>query len=201
MPCDGLNFNPVNLLDNKLMRPMLQGNQIPAIDGQFLHKRNHTSGRNHSTTSTSGLEGFPNSRSRLDLHQDPRQSRQPQSQPGIELETEAERHRNHSHRSRIHVNISLTAEHHSLKMFRSTCRTAVFTARVSLSTSSRRAFQSCTPFKVAVGDQIPEIDLVEDSPGNKVSLAEELASGHGVIIGVPAAFSVSRPLYPVLYQN
>jgi 2-Cys peroxiredoxin 5 len=36
---------------------------------------------------------------------------------------------------------------------------------------------------------VPNVDLFEDSPGNKVNLANELASGKGVIIGVPAAFS------------
>ena len=41
---------------------------------------------------------------------------------------------------------------------------------------------------VQKGDTIPSIDLVENSPGNKVNLAKEL-SGKGVIVGVPAAFS------------
>ncbi|KAF2711610.1 Redoxin [Pleomassaria siparia CBS 279.74] len=49
--------------------------------------------------------------------------------------------------------------------------------------SSPRAF-------VQVGDAIPDVELMEDSPGNKVSLAKEL-KGAGVIIGVPAAFSPS----------
>lgn len=40
-----------------------------------------------------------------------------------------------------------------------------------------------------VGDAIPNVDLFEDSPGNKVNLASELGSGKGLIIGVPAAFS------------
>jgi 2-Cys peroxiredoxin 5 len=42
---------------------------------------------------------------------------------------------------------------------------------------------------VKVGDSIPSIELVEGNPGNKVNLATELASGPGIIIGVPAAFS------------
>ncbi|KEF62867.1 peroxiredoxin (alkyl hydroperoxide reductase subunit C) [Exophiala aquamarina CBS 119918] len=42
---------------------------------------------------------------------------------------------------------------------------------------------------VKQGDSIPSVDLFENSPGNKVNLANELASGKGVIIGVPAAFS------------
>ena len=42
---------------------------------------------------------------------------------------------------------------------------------------------------VKVGDSIPNVDLVEGSPGDKVNLSKELASGKGVIVGVPAAFS------------
>jgi peroxiredoxin 5 len=44
---------------------------------------------------------------------------------------------------------------------------------------------------VKAGDSIPNIDLFEDSPGNTVNLAKEL-TGNGVIIGVPAAFSMSN---------
>jgi hypothetical protein len=47
------------------------------------------------------------------------------------------------------------------------------------------------PLQVKEGDSIPNIDLYEDSPGNKVNLSKELASGKGVVIGVPAAFSPS----------
>ena len=47
-----------------------------------------------------------------------------------------------------------------------------------------------TPIKmVKVGDSIPNVELVEGSPGDKVNLSKELASGKGLIIGVPAAFS------------
>ena len=46
-----------------------------------------------------------------------------------------------------------------------------------------------THFQVKVGDSVPDIELFEDSPGNKVNLAKELAEGEGLIIGVPAAFS------------
>jgi hypothetical protein len=45
---------------------------------------------------------------------------------------------------------------------------------------------------VKAGDSIPAVELVEKSPGNKVSLAKELASGKGLIVGVPAAFSKCR---------
>ncbi|KAJ5043075.1 uncharacterized protein L3040_004462 [Drepanopeziza brunnea f. sp. 'multigermtubi'] len=44
---------------------------------------------------------------------------------------------------------------------------------------------------VKVGDSIPSIPLVEGLPDNKIDLASELASGSGIIIGVPAAFSKS----------
>lgn len=43
--------------------------------------------------------------------------------------------------------------------------------------------------QVKQGDSVPNVDLFEDSPGNKVNLADELSSGKGLIIGVPAAFS------------
>lgn len=52
-----------------------------------------------------------------------------------------------------------------------------------------RPFSTTRPALVKVGDPIPSTSLVEDSPGNKVNLAEELAEGDGLIIGVPAAFS------------
>ena len=51
-----------------------------------------------------------------------------------------------------------------------------------------RGFQSTARASVQVGDSIPNIDLVETSPGNKVNIAKEL-QGKGVIVGVPAAFS------------
>ena len=44
--------------------------------------------------------------------------------------------------------------------------------------------------RVAVGDPIPDSELMEGSPGNKLSLAQQL-KGKGLIIGVPAAFSPS----------
>lgn len=53
---------------------------------------------------------------------------------------------------------------------------------------SARGFHASAPAFVQVGDAIPDVELVEDSPGNKVSIAKEL-KGKGVIIGVPAAFS------------
>ena len=46
---------------------------------------------------------------------------------------------------------------------------------------------------VKAGDSIPNVDLVEGSPGDKVNLSKELASGKGLIIGVPAAYSKYIP--------
>lgn len=36
---------------------------------------------------------------------------------------------------------------------------------------------------------VPDVEVFEDSPGNKINLSKELAQGKGLIIGVPAAFS------------
>ncbi|RYO85976.1 hypothetical protein DL766_001841 [Monosporascus sp. MC13-8B] len=56
--------------------------------------------------------------------------------------------------------------------------------------SQRRQFHVTRRALVSVGDAVPDMDvLVEDSPGNKVSLGRELAGASGLIIGVPAAFS------------
>jgi 2-Cys peroxiredoxin 5 len=51
-----------------------------------------------------------------------------------------------------------------------------------------RGFHFTARAMVKAGDSIPNIDLFEGSPGNKVNLSEEL-TGKGLIIGVPAAFS------------
>jgi hypothetical protein len=52
-----------------------------------------------------------------------------------------------------------------------------------------RLFHSTSPLAVAVGDSIPNVELMESSPGNKVNLAHLLQKGKGLVIGVPAAFS------------
>lgn len=70
----------------------------------------------------------------------------------------------------------------------------MFAARRFVSATPRaigaaRSFQSSARFNVKVGDSIPSIELVETSPGNKVDIAKEL-QGKGVIVGVPAAFSM-----------
>ena len=64
--------------------------------------------------------------------------------------------------------------------------------------ASARTFHASTAVRVRVGDRIPDVELTEGSPGNKVNLAKELASGKGVIVGVPAAFSKWSPLFPFL---
>jgi hypothetical protein len=46
-----------------------------------------------------------------------------------------------------------------------------------------RLFHASAPAFVKVGDKLPNVDLVEGSPGNKVNLAKEL-TGKGVIIGM-----------------
>ncbi|KAI1357421.1 AhpC/TSA family protein [Xylaria arbuscula] len=57
--------------------------------------------------------------------------------------------------------------------------------------AASRAFHSTPRAFVQVGDAVPDVDLHENSPANKVNLAKEYGSGiaNGVIIGVPAAFS------------
>lgn len=69
---------------------------------------------------------------------------------------------------------------------------AARTALLPAFTTTTRSFHSTRPAFVRVGDEVPNLEvLCEDSPGNKVNLAQELAAagGRGLIIGVPAAFS------------
>lgn len=47
-----------------------------------------------------------------------------------------------------------------------------------------RLFHASAPALVKVGDKLPDVDLVEGSPGNKVNLAKEL-TGKGIIVGKP----------------
>ncbi|OCK96502.1 AhpC/TSA family protein [Cenococcum geophilum 1.58] len=61
-------------------------------------------------------------------------------------------------------------------------------ARALFAGSLRSHFHSTSRASVKVGDKIPDVELMENSPGNKISLAKEL-KGKGVIIGVPAAYS------------
>jgi 2-Cys peroxiredoxin 5 len=55
-------------------------------------------------------------------------------------------------------------------------------------------FQAKSANMVQAGDSIPSVELTEGNPGGKVNLATELASGPGLIIGVPAAFSKTPPV-------
>jgi 2-Cys peroxiredoxin 5 len=56
---------------------------------------------------------------------------------------------------------------------------------------SARLFHSTAPRAVKIGDALPDVELFEDSPGNKVSIFKEL-KGKGVIVGVPAAYCTTR---------
>lgn len=48
-------------------------------------------------------------------------------------------------------------------------------------------FHTTAATMVKVGDPVPNVDLTEGSPGNKINLSQTLK--RGLIIGVPAAFS------------
>ncbi|KAF2495578.1 Redoxin [Lophium mytilinum] len=63
-----------------------------------------------------------------------------------------------------------------------------YVSRTALGRHSGRQFHISPPVFVKAGDRIPDVDLMENSPGTKLSLAKEL-TGKGVIVGVPAAFS------------
>ena len=51
--------------------------------------------------------------------------------------------------------------------------------------AGRRLFHATAPAFVKVGDKIPNVELMENSPGNKINIAQELKSGKGLIIGEP----------------
>lgn len=55
--------------------------------------------------------------------------------------------------------------------------------------ASTRSFHFSPRLRVKVGDAVPDVELMEGTPGTKVSLAKELSSGRGIIVGVPAAYS------------
>jgi len=62
------------------------------------------------------------------------------------------------------------------------------------STTSRWAVRqihlgSAVNMPIKVGDQLPSVELFEDSPGNKVNIAELAAGKKVVIFGVPGAFT------------
>ena len=55
-----------------------------------------------------------------------------------------------------------------------------------------RPFHTSARTLIKVGDKLPSLEvLVENSPGNKVNLTEQIKTGKALIIGVPAAFSES----------
>lgn len=61
--------------------------------------------------------------------------------------------------------------------------------RSVLAATRSRTFHSSARAFIKVGDKLPNLDvLVENSPGNKVNLSEEI-KGKALLIGVPAAFS------------
>jgi 2-Cys peroxiredoxin 5 len=49
--------------------------------------------------------------------------------------------------------------------------------------AGRRLFHASAPAFVKVGDKLPNVELMENSPGNKVNIANELKTGKGLIIG------------------
>jgi hypothetical protein len=54
----------------------------------------------------------------------------------------------------------------------------------------RAAFHASARANVKVGDSLPNLGVLhESSPGTKINLAKEL-TGKGLVIGVPAAFSM-----------
>lgn len=62
--------------------------------------------------------------------------------------------------------------------------------RVALARPAIRSFHSTPRAFVKAGDELPDFDgLFENSPGNKVNLAEEFKSSNGYIVGVPGAFT------------
>lgn len=75
-------------------------------------------------------------------------------------------------------------------MFTRRIASAAVSASKAYTPNLARSFQTSARSFVKVGDSVPDVELVEGSPGNKVSIAKEL-KGKGVIIGVPAAFSPS----------
>ncbi|KAL7268372.1 hypothetical protein RUND412_009006 [Rhizina undulata] len=53
-----------------------------------------------------------------------------------------------------------------------------------------RSFHISVRTLIKVNDSIPDVEVMEDSPGNKFSIAEELkGKKKALIVGVPAAFS------------
>lgn len=97
--------------------------------------------------------------------------------------------------------------------FRCYCKTSMLLARSATSRSSgfivastRTAARhfSRTPAAAAMvkpGDSLPSAEVMENSPGNKINLAEVLKGKNGLIIGVPAAFSAFPPPLPLRFPS
>ena len=65
----------------------------------------------------------------------------------------------------------------------------VYTLRSQAFSHGRRLFHANPRLLINVGDAIPDVEVQEGSPGNKLSIAKELNKGKALIIGVPGAFS------------
>lgn len=64
--------------------------------------------------------------------------------------------------------------------------------RVALSRPSAgalRGFHSTPRAFIKVGDELPNVSMLENSASTKVNLADEFKSTNGYIIGVPGAFT------------
>ncbi len=62
--------------------------------------------------------------------------------------------------------------------------------RAAVGPAAGRSFHTTRPAFVKVGDVLPDAEVAEGSPGNKVNLAREAQKVRkAIIIGVPAAFS------------
>ncbi|RPA98800.1 Redoxin [Choiromyces venosus 120613-1] len=69
-------------------------------------------------------------------------------------------------------------------------QTAALPTARRLSTTSIRGFHASPLAYIKVGDLVPNVQLREDTPGQKVSIAEELKGiKKALILGVPGAFS------------
>ena len=62
-------------------------------------------------------------------------------------------------------------------------------ARRILRPTSYRNFHKTAATMVKVGDTIPNVELFEGAPDKKVDIGKELASGKGLIVTIPAAYS------------
>lgn len=56
-------------------------------------------------------------------------------------------------------------------------------------TNFSRHFSVSTMSPVSVGSSVPSVDLFENTPGNKVNIADLCAGKKVVIFGVPGAFT------------